>query len=41
MLDQAIKQQLKQYLSNLKEQVELVVSLDESKASQDIQSLAN
>jgi len=41
MLDQAIKQQLKQYLSNIKEQVELVVSLDESKASQDIQSLAN
>lgn len=41
MLDQAIKQQLKQYLSNLKEEVRLVVSLDESKASQDILSLAN
>lgn len=41
MLDQAIKQQLKQYLSNLKEEVQLVVSLDESKASNDIQSLAN
>ncbi|MGY2573497.1 alkyl hydroperoxide reductase subunit F [Vibrio sp. C8] len=41
MLDQAIKQQLKQYLSNLKEEVQLVVSLDESKASSDIQSLAN
>ncbi|MDW6017471.1 alkyl hydroperoxide reductase subunit F [Vibrio plantisponsor] len=41
MLDQAIKQQLKQYLSNLKEEVQLVVSLDESKAANDIQSLAN
>lgn len=41
MLDQAIKQQLKQHLSNLKEEVQLVVSLDESKASNDIQSLAN
>ncbi len=41
MLDQAIKQQLKQYLGNLKQEVQLVVSLDESKASNDIQSLAN
>ncbi|WP_165311787.1 alkyl hydroperoxide reductase subunit F [Vibrio ziniensis] len=41
MLDQAIKQQLKQYLSNLKEEVQLVVSLDESKAANDIQSLAH
>ncbi|PJC86972.1 alkyl hydroperoxide reductase subunit F [Vibrio sp. HA2012] len=41
MLDQAIKQQLKQYLSNLKHDVRLVVSLDESKASQDIFSLAS
>ncbi|MDW6004531.1 alkyl hydroperoxide reductase subunit F [Vibrio mangrovi] len=40
MLDQAIKQQLKQYLSNLKEDVRLVVSLDESKASQEILALA-
>ncbi|SHF86815.1 alkyl hydroperoxide reductase subunit F [Vibrio gazogenes] len=40
MLDQAIKQQLKQYLTNLKEDVRLVVSLDESKASQEILSLA-
>ncbi len=41
MLDQAIKQQLKQYLSNLKHDVRLVVSLDESKAAKDIESLAN
>lgn len=41
MLDQAIKQQLKQYLTNLKHEVRLVVSLDDSKASADIQSLAN
>ncbi|MBC5850271.1 alkyl hydroperoxide reductase subunit F [Vibrio metschnikovii] len=41
MLDQAIKQQLKQYLSNLKQDVRLVVSLDESKAAQDILALAN
>ena len=40
MLDQAIKQQLKQYLSNLKQDVRLVVSLDESKASQEIFALA-
>ncbi|MCX8906041.1 thioredoxin family protein, partial [Vibrio parahaemolyticus] len=41
MLDQAIQQQLKQYLANVKEDVRLVVSLDESKASNDILSLAN
>ncbi len=41
MLDQAIKQQLQQYLTNLKEDVRLVVSLDESKGSQDILALAN
>lgn len=41
MLDQAIKQQLKQYLQNLKQDVQLVVSLDESKAANDILSLAN
>lgn len=41
MLDQAIKQQLQQYLQNLKQDVQLVVSLDESKAAQDILSLAN
>ncbi len=41
MLDQAIKQQLKQYLSNVKHDVRLVVSLDESKAAQEILSLAN
>lgn len=40
MLDQAIKQQLQQYLSNLQHDVRLVVSLDESKASQDILALA-
>ncbi|MCE0494481.1 alkyl hydroperoxide reductase subunit F [Vibrio salinus] len=41
MLDQAIKQQLQQYLANLKQDVRLVVSLDDSKASQEIESLAN
>ena len=41
MLDQAIKQQLQTYLSNLKHDVRLVVSLDESKASQEISELAN
>ncbi len=41
MLDQAIKQQLKQYLTNLKHEIRLVVSLDESKAAQEIDSLAN
>ncbi|HBV77301.1 MULTISPECIES: alkyl hydroperoxide reductase subunit F [Vibrio] len=41
MLDAAIKQQLEQYLKNIKQDVQLVVSLDESKASQDILSLAN
>ncbi|MFV0576896.1 MAG: alkyl hydroperoxide reductase subunit F [Vibrio sp.] len=44
MLDQAIKQQLQQYLQNLKHDVQLVVSLDETqkaKASSDILSLAN
>lgn len=41
MLDAAIKQQLEQYLQNIKQDVQLVVSLDESKASQDILSLAN
>lgn len=41
MLDQAIQQQLKQYLANVKEDVRLVVSLDESKAANDILSLAN
>ncbi|MHA2937486.1 alkyl hydroperoxide reductase subunit F [Vibrio sp. RC27] len=41
MLDQAIKQQLQQYLTNLKHEVRLVVSLDDSKASSDINELAN
>ncbi|MGL0936461.1 alkyl hydroperoxide reductase subunit F [Vibrio vulnificus] len=41
MLDQAIKQQLTQYLTNLKQDVRLVVSLDDSKGSQDILALAN
>lgn len=41
MLDTAIKQQLSQYLTNLKEDIRLVVSLDESKGSQDILALAN
>ncbi len=41
MLEQAIKQQLQQYLSNVKQDVRLVVSLDESKAAQDILALAN
>jgi len=41
ILDQAIKKQLQQYLANLKKDVRLVVSLDESKTSQDILSLAN
>jgi NADH-dependent peroxiredoxin subunit F len=41
MLDQTIKQQLQQYLTNLKHDVRLVVSLDESKAANDIESLAN
>jgi alkyl hydroperoxide reductase subunit F len=41
MLDQTIKQQLQQYLTNLKHNVKLVVSLDESKASADINSLAH
>jgi len=40
MLDQAIKTQLKQYLTNLKHEVRLVVSLDDSKASNDINALA-
>ncbi len=41
MLDQAIKQQLQQYLANLKQDVRLVVSLDDSKAAQEIETLAN
>ncbi|MCU8509649.1 alkyl hydroperoxide reductase subunit F [Vibrio vulnificus] len=41
MLDQAIKQQLTQYLTNLTQDVRLVVSLDDSKGSQDILALAN
>jgi alkyl hydroperoxide reductase subunit F len=41
MLDQAIKKQLEQYLTNLKHEVRLVVSLDDSKASNDINALAN
>ena len=41
MLEQAIKQQLEQYLTNVKHDIQLVVSLDESKAAQDILSLAN
>lgn len=41
MLDQAIKQQLSQYLANLKQEVHLVVSLDDSKAAQELLSLAN
>lgn len=41
MLEQAIKQQLEQYLANVKHGIQLVVSLDESKAAQDILALAN
>lgn len=41
MLEQAIKKQLEQYLANVKHDIQLVVSLDESKAAQDILSLAN
>jgi NADH-dependent peroxiredoxin subunit F len=41
MLDQTIKQQLQQYLTNLKHDVRLVVSLDDSKASNDIATLAH
>lgn len=41
MLEQAIKQQLEQYLANVKHDIQLVVSLDESKAAQDILALAN
>ncbi|MGL5334909.1 MAG: alkyl hydroperoxide reductase subunit F [Enterovibrio sp.] len=41
MLDSNITQQLSQYLVNLKNEVRLVVSLDDSKAAQEIFSLAN
>lgn len=41
MLEQAIKQQLQQYLANLKQDVRLVVSLDDSKAATEIETLAN
>ncbi len=40
MLEQPIKQQLQQYLTNLQHDVQLVVSLDETKAAQDINILA-
>lgn len=41
MLDTTLKAQLKTYLQNLKTPVELVVSLDDSKPSREMQSLAN
>lgn len=41
MLDANLKNQLQTYLQNLKRPVELVVSADESKKSQELKSLAN
>ncbi|MGL4826102.1 MAG: alkyl hydroperoxide reductase subunit F [Vibrionaceae bacterium] len=41
MLDSNITQQLDQYLAHLKNEVHLVVSLDDSKAAQEILTLAN
>ncbi len=40
MLDANLKNQLQTYLQNLKRPVELVVSADESKKSQELKSLA-
>lgn len=40
MLEQAMKEQLKGYLANLKHDIQLVVSLDESKAASQIETLA-
>jgi alkyl hydroperoxide reductase subunit F len=39
MLDAKLKEQLKAYLGNLRRPIELVATLDESKGSQDMQSL--
>lgn len=41
MLDANMKQQLEAYLQNLKTPVEIIVSLDDSKKSQELNSLAN
>ncbi|GAM77338.1 alkyl hydroperoxide reductase protein F [Vibrio ishigakensis] len=41
MLDQAMKQQLKAYLENLKTNVQLVLSLDSSETATKLQALAN
>ena len=41
MLDQAMKDQLKAYLENLKTDVHLVLSLDDSDTSNKLQALAN
>ncbi|MEG3696148.1 alkyl hydroperoxide reductase subunit F, partial [Vibrio coralliirubri] len=41
MLDQAMKQQLKAYLENLKTNVQLVLSLDGSDTANKLQDLAN
>ncbi|MGL6259989.1 alkyl hydroperoxide reductase subunit F [Vibrio sp. WXL210] len=41
MLDQAMKQQLKAYLDNVKNQVQLVLSLDDSGTAGKLQSLAD
>ena len=40
MLDQAMKQQLKAYLENLKTNVQLVLSLDDSETANKLQDLA-
>ncbi|MGR5541870.1 alkyl hydroperoxide reductase subunit F, partial [Vibrio campbellii] len=40
MLDQAMKQQLKAYLENLKTNVELVLSLDDSETASKLDALA-
>ncbi len=41
MLDQSMKQQLKTYLENLKTEIQLVLSLDESDTANQLASLAN
>ena len=41
MLDQSMKQQLKTYLENLKTDIQLVLSLDESDTANQLASLAN
>lgn len=41
MLDTNLKQTLKTYLQNLKTQVELVVSLDDSAKANEVNTLAN